>query len=79
MNKKDLESYFGKKYQSDPSELKGLNASQKSNLSIIPHHKICIKQNYTIKKQEYFDNDKGRYMNFVQPITWAYGTQTDNI
>ena len=33
--KNELDSYFGKNYQTDPSELKGLNSTQKSNFSII--------------------------------------------
>jgi len=35
MTKNELASYFGKNYQTDPSELKGLNSTQKSNFSLI--------------------------------------------
>lgn len=42
-------------------------------------NKISTEKGYSVKEQQYFDDDKGRYMNFVQPVTWAYGTQTDNI
>ena len=29
---------------------------------------------YNVVKQGYFDNDRGKHMNFVQPLTWVYGT-----
>lgn len=29
---------------------------------------------HTIIKSGFFDDDQGRYFNFVQPLTWAYGT-----
>ena len=41
--------------------------------------KIAKKKNYQIIKSGYFDQDLGRYMNFVQPVTWVYGTPTNNI
>lgn len=40
---------------------------------------IAQKQGYAVIKSDYFDNDRGRHMNFVQPVTWIYGTSTDNI
>ena len=50
MTKKELESYFGKNYQKNPSELKGLNSTQKSNLSIIVKkaQSLGITSNYAI-------------------------------
>jgi hypothetical protein len=41
--------------------------------------KISLAQGYTVTKFGFFDNDLGRYMNFVQPVTWIYGTPTNNI
>jgi hypothetical protein len=32
---------------------------------------------HTIIKSGFFDNDQGRYFNFVQPLTWAYGTNNN--
>jgi predicted chitinase len=48
--KNELASYFGKNYQTDPSELKGLNAVQKSNFSIIIQKakSLGITSNYAI-------------------------------
>ena len=40
---------------------------------------IVQKQGYSVIKSDYFDNDQGRHMNFVQPVTWIYGTSTNNI
>jgi hypothetical protein len=40
---------------------------------------IAQKQEYAVLKSGYFDNDQGRYMNYVQPLTWIYGTSTSNI
>jgi hypothetical protein len=31
---------------------------------------------YTKTDSGYFDQDLGRYFNFVQPLTWIYGTKT---
>jgi hypothetical protein len=33
---------------------------------------------YSVKKSGHFDQDLGRYFNFVQPITWLYGNKTTN-
>ena len=40
---------------------------------------IAQKQGYVVIKSDYFDNDRGRHMNFVQPVTWIYGSSTTNI
>lgn len=40
---------------------------------------IAQKQGYAVIKSGYFDNDQGRHMNFVQPVTWIYGSSTTNI
>jgi hypothetical protein len=40
---------------------------------------IAQKQGYSVVKSGYFDNDRGRYMNYVQPVTWIYGTPTTDI
>jgi len=37
-------------------------------------NKIITKLNYTIVNQGTHDNDLGRYFNFVQPLTWIYGS-----
>jgi hypothetical protein len=36
--------------------------------------RIITKLNYTIIDQGTYDNDRGRYFNFVQPLTWIYGS-----
>jgi hypothetical protein len=33
---------------------------------------------YIITQSGFMDNDKGRYFNFVQPLTWVYGTNKSN-
>lgn len=33
---------------------------------------------FDIKKSGYFDDDHGRYFNFVQPLTWVYATNRSN-
>lgn len=33
---------------------------------------------YSTTKSGYFDQDMGRYFNFVQPLTWLYGHKTTN-
>jgi hypothetical protein len=33
---------------------------------------------FVIDKSGYMDNDQGRYFNFIQPLTWAYGTNKSN-
>jgi len=40
---------------------------------------ISMQQGYKVSKSDYFDNDRGHYMNFVQPVTWVYGTSSSNI
>jgi hypothetical protein len=40
---------------------------------------ISMQQGYKVSKSDYFDDDRGRHMNFVQPVTWVYGTSTSNI
>ena len=32
---------------------------------------------HTIIKSGFFDEDQGRYFNFVQPLTWDYGTNNN--
>lgn len=34
--------------------------------------------NFNIVKSGFFDNDLGRYFNFVQPLTWIYATNKSN-
>jgi hypothetical protein len=36
--------------------------------------KIVKKLNFKITKHGTYDYDHGRYFNFVQPLTWAYGS-----
>lgn len=33
---------------------------------------------FTVTDQGHFDNDQGRYFNFVQPLTWIYGHNATN-
>ena len=39
---------------------------------------IVSEQGFTVTKYGVFDNDLGRYFNFVQPLTWVYGTKATN-
>jgi len=39
---------------------------------------LLLGPKYTITKKGTFDNDQGKYHNFVQPLTWIYGTRTTN-
>ena len=34
---------------------------------------------YTVVKHGSFDNDRGKHMNFVQPLTWVYGTHCPDL
>jgi hypothetical protein len=38
---------------------------------------IIKKQGFAVSKTGQFDNDQGRYFNFVQPLTWVYGYKTN--
>jgi hypothetical protein len=40
--------------------------------------KIVRKLNFKITKHGTYDHDYGRYFNFVQPLTWAYGSYVTN-
>lgn len=40
--------------------------------------KLAVSNNCNIIQSGHFDNDKGRYFNFVQPLTWAYGSDISN-
>jgi hypothetical protein len=40
--------------------------------------KIVRKLNFKITKHGTYDCDLGRYFNFVQPLTWAYGSYVTN-
>jgi len=37
-----------------------------------------LAHSYSITKSGHFDQDLGRYFNFVQPLTWLYGYKTTN-
>jgi len=52
-----------------------LEATDNGLLIINLLRNLCTRLGYHVVKQGYFDNDRGRYMNFVQPLTWVYGTQ----
>ena len=39
---------------------------------------VVEQQNYTVTKSGTFDQDQGRYFNFVQPLTWIYGSKKAN-
>jgi hypothetical protein len=34
---------------------------------------IVVDLNYRVAKSGSYNNDRGRYFNFVQPLTWVYG------
>lgn len=39
---------------------------------------IALNMNFTILQSGTMDDDAGRYFNFVQPVTWIYGTNKNN-
>lgn len=39
---------------------------------------VVSNQGFSITKSGQFDNDQGRYFNFVQPLTWVYGYKSAN-
>lgn len=39
---------------------------------------IAASQGFTVAKYGHFDQDRGKYFNFVQPLTWVYGYKTTN-
>ncbi len=39
---------------------------------------IAEQQGFSVTKFGQFDNDQGRYFNFVQPLTWIYGYNFTN-
>jgi hypothetical protein len=39
---------------------------------------VITESGYTKTYSGYFDRDLGRYFNFVQPLTWIYGTKNTN-
>lgn len=36
---------------------------------------FALEQGFSTSKSGYYDQDKGRYFNFVQPLTWIYGNK----
>lgn len=50
------------------------NTNQHGTDIIQTINKIITKLNYTIVDQGTCDNDRGRHFNFVQPLTWIYGS-----
>ena len=39
---------------------------------------LVQEQGFTVTKSGHFDHDRGRYFNFVQPLTWVYGHNVTN-
>ena len=39
---------------------------------------LASHQGFLVTKSGQFDNDLGRYFNFVQPLTWVYGNNSTN-
>lgn len=38
---------------------------------------VVARLGYSVSKSGSYDNDLGRHFNFVQPLTWAYGSKTN--
>lgn len=38
---------------------------------------LVAEQGYIVSKSGYYDNDFGRHFNFVQPLTWIYGSKAN--
>jgi len=56
-----------------------VNLSKDKGKDLINFVDIQIRlSGYSIKQSGYFDQDLGRYFNFVQPLTWLYGNKTTN-
>jgi len=55
------------------------NSSDQKGLSLIKVLEFYLdKQGYSIDRYGHLDNDLGRYFNFVQPLTWVYGSKKTN-
>ena len=39
---------------------------------------IAKTQKFSVTKSGHFDQDRGRYFNFIQPLTWVYGHKITN-
>jgi hypothetical protein len=59
------------------TEEKFLDTGNHGNDLISMIDNIVSKLNYSVIKSGCYDNDFGRYFNFVQPLTWAYGSKTN--
>lgn len=45
-------------------------------VEFLTHH--LERYDYDILKSGYLDHDQGKYFNFIQPVTWIYGTNKNN-
>jgi hypothetical protein len=55
-----------------------VNSSQFGNDIITLVSWQLQQQGYIVSKSGSFDQDLGRYFNFVQPLTWIYGNKNSN-
>jgi hypothetical protein len=44
-----------------------------SDALIIFVKQVVTDLNYTVVNSGAYNNDRGRYFNFIQPLTWVYG------
>lgn len=56
-----------------------INLTNEHGVNCLKFLEVVVKDlGYSVLKSGTFDNDLGRYFNFVQPLTWMYGTKTAN-
>jgi hypothetical protein len=54
------------------------NTAQKGQDIINFLSTVVDRCDYTVKKSGHYDHDRGRHFNFIQPLTWIYGTTKTN-
>ena len=54
-----------------------LDTGSHGNDLVLMVSNIVSKLGYSVTKFGSYDNDLGRHFNFVQPLTWAYGSKTN--
>jgi len=59
------------------TEEKFLGTGKHGNDLISMIDNVVSKLNYSVIKSGCYDNDFGRSFNFVQPLTWVYGSKTN--
>ena len=59
------------------TEEKFLSTGKHGDDLVLMISNVVFKLGYSVTKFGCYDNDFGRYFNFVQPLTWVYGSKTN--